>query len=122
MTTDERKRLRRKALWRVADFAAYCEISHWQAKAALARYNVELGGMLLRPSRGRNRTFTFFWAALAKHAPEAFLDDPIEQQRRLDEVEDRVGELHQSQRVIAVQTGANTREIDRLKRRPSRAA
>lgn len=116
ITVDERKALRRKALWRVSDFAAYVGISRERARRALLRYNVELGDMLLRPTSRTNRGYTFFWAALAKHAPAAFLEDPLEQQRRVDVLEDLVSELSQSHRIIAVQTGANTRAIERVKR------
>lgn len=122
MTIDERKKLRRKARWTVGDFARYLDVSHWQARAALMRYNVALGGMLLRPSSGTNRGYTFFWAVLAKHDVDAFLDDPIEQQQRLDTLEDLVGDINQSMRVIALQTGQNTRDIARLKARRPNAA
>lgn len=122
MTIDERKTLRRKALWRVGDFARYLGVSHWQARSALLRYNAEFGGMLLRPSQGRNRGYTFFWALLAKHDVSAFLDDPIEQQQRVDTIEDLVGDIHQSLRVVAAQTGQNTRDIAKLKTARVRAA
>jgi hypothetical protein len=57
-----------------------------------------------------------------KHAPEAFLDDPLEQQRRVDAVEDLAADVHQALRVVAAQTGQNTRDIARLKRSRSSAA
>jgi hypothetical protein len=116
MTTDDRKALRRRALWTVADFARYLGVSHWQAKTALLRYNVALGGTLLRSSTGTNRGYTFFWALLAKHDESAFLDDPIEQQQRVDVLEDLVGDIRRSMQVIAAQTGHNTRDIIALRR------
>lgn len=112
---EERKALRRKALWRVTDFAAYLGISRKRALRSLLRYHAELG-TLLRPSRGTNRGYTFFWATLAKHAPDAFLDDPIEQQRRTDLLEDRVADLHQGHRIIVTTVKQNTNDIERLKR------
>ncbi len=116
ITIDERKAMRRRAWWTVANFARYTGVSHWQAKSALVRFNAELGGMLLRPSTGANRKYGFYWALLARHAPDAFIDDPLETQRRLDDVEDKVDGVHQAQRMLASQTGMNTREIARLKR------
>lgn len=122
MTLDDRKALRRKALWKVGDFARYLGISHWQARSALTRYNLALGGMLLRPSRGSNRGYTFFWALLAKHDVNIFLDDPIEMQKRLDTIEDVVGDMQSSLRGVMMQTGQNNRDIARLKTRRAAAA
>lgn len=121
-TTDTRKRLRRKSLWTVGDFAAYAGISARQARRMLVAFDRELGGMLLRPSKGSNRRYSFFWAALAKHCPDAFVDDPIETLTRTDRLEDRVDVAEVSLRAIAAQTGQNTRDIVRLRtRRPAAA-
>lgn len=122
LTIDERKALRRKAFWRVADFARYTGMSHWQAKSTLQRFNDELGGLLLRTSRGKNRLFGFYWAALAKHSPDAFIDDPLDTQRRVDDLEDQVADLHQSQRVIVSTVGGHTRDITRIQRRIASAS
>lgn len=122
MTLEERKDLRRKALWRVGDFARYLGVSQWQARTALLRYNVALGSTLLRPSSGTNRGYTFFWALLAKHDASAFLDDPIEQQQRIDTIEDLTTDIHRSMKMIGAQTGQNTRDIARLKSQRPRAA
>ena len=116
LTLDERKALRRKAWWTVADFARYTSVSFQVARRQLVAANVALGNMLLRPSRGTNRRYGFYWAALAQHDPAAFVDDPLEMQRRLDDVEDRVSGLHQAQRMLAAQTGQNSRDIGRLRR------
>lgn len=117
VTLDQRKALRRRAIWRVTDFARYVGIESRAARRLLLRYNVELGGLLLRPSSGTNRGWTFYWASLARHAPDAFVDDPLEQQQRLDSVEDAVDSMSVSQRAIAAQTGQNTRDIAHLKSR-----
>ncbi len=122
MTLDERKALRRKALWRVSDFADYIGVSPERARRALIRYNAELGGLLLRPTKGENRGYTFYWASLAKHDPDAFLDDPIETQGRVDALEDLVGEMRHAQRIVASQTGQNTRDIAKLRTGRKRAA
>lgn len=117
LTLDQRKALRRKPLWRISDFALYMGLSHGQARAMLLRYNAELLGTLLRASDGAaNRVWTFFWRSLAKHAPEAFLDDPIETQARLDHHDEQLEVLHTSQRVIASTVGGHTREIEKIKR------
>lgn len=119
-----RKKLRRKALWTVGDFAIYMggDMTHKQALAQLKRYDEELGGRMFRRTRGTNRRYMFFWAALAKHDPDAFVDDPIEMQQRMDIVEDTVGEMKIHQRNLAAQTGQNTRDISRLQQRKGRAA
>lgn len=122
ITTEERRELRRKAFWRISDFARYMGMSHWQAKATLQRYDEALGGMLLRKSRGSNRLFGFYWAALAKHDGDAFVDDPLETQSRVDALEDEVEELAQKTKILGAQTGANTRQIARLGSRRRSAA
>ncbi len=123
MTLEERKKLRRKALWTVADFARYLGLEDpRRARRALLRYNEAFDGKLLRPSRGANREYTFFWAQLAKHDAAIFLDDPIDAQARFDTVEDLVADLERAFRVVAAQTGQNTRDLARMKSRGARAA
>lgn len=123
ITTPEiRKALRRKPRWTVADFASYMGLSHKQAREMLKRYNEALGGMLLRTTAGANRGYTLFWAALAKHDPDAFLEDPIDQQRRIDVLEDGMSEAIAHQKIIVAQVGQNTRDIARMRRARSAAA
>ena len=121
-TTESRKALRRKPRWTVSDFAAYMGLSHKQAREQLKRYNEALGGMLLRTTDGTNRRYTLFWAALAKHDPDAFLEDPIDQQRRIDALEDGMGEIVAHQKIITAQVGQNTRDVAKLRRTRTAAA
>lgn len=117
MSTPEiRKALRRKSLWRVEDFATYFNLPHKTALRALQKYNRAVGGMLLRPSEGENRCYTFYWVTLAKHDPDAFLEDPIEQQARIDTLEDAADEMRRHMKIIAAQTGQNTRDIAKVRR------
>ena len=113
---DERKALRRKPFWRVSDFARYMGLTQRTARRLLQRYDDELHGMLLRRSKGTNRAFGFYWAALAKHDGDAFVDDPLETQKRVDVIEDVVDRLEASHDWIVSQTGANTKAIEKLKR------
>lgn len=117
MTPAARKALRRKALWRVSDLAAYMGASHKTALGILQRYNAALGGTLLRPSRGSCRVYTFLWRPLAKHDPGLFLDDPAHMTERLDAVEDTVAENHDGLRQLKAQTAMNTADIAKLRRR-----
>lgn len=116
ITLDERKALRRKAWWTVADFARYTEVSFQIARRQLHAANAALGNMLLRPSRGTNRKYGFYWRAFAQHDPSAFVDDPLETQRRLDAVEDKADATYQTLQVVAQQTGQNSRDIGRIRR------
>jgi hypothetical protein len=112
--------LRKKRIWNVADFAEFTGLSHKAAKARLKTYNEQMNGMLLVPSRGANREYTFLPSVLARAISGLF--DPIESlEVRVDELEDKVGELHQAQRIVAQQCGTNTRDIGKL-RRPKHAA
>lgn len=107
--------LRRKRVWTVADFALFAGLSHKSARKLLKRYHDELGGRLLRPSQGTNREYTFLPSLLARYADGLF--EPIESlEVRVDDIEDKLGELHRAQRIVAVQTGQNTGDIGRLKR------
>lgn len=114
--------MRRTPFWRVKDFARYMALTHWRAKALLLRYNAELSGLLLCRSSGTNRMFGFYWASLAKHAPDAFVDDPLELQGRIDVLEDRIDGVSQGHRLIVSQTHQNTRDISRLRARRKKVA
>lgn len=120
--SDLRKRLRRKTFWSVADFAAYTGATFWESKRRLQRWNEELGGMLLRPSRGRNRRYTFAWRAVARQFPEAFDEDPIDVLTRVDAIEDDVAVVKRAQHMLASQTGQNTRDIAKMRSGSGRAA
>jgi hypothetical protein len=112
--------LRKKRLWNVADFAAWCGISHKQALSLLKQLNAETGGMLLRTSGGKKPEYTFFVAALAKVKPEIFERvDSLE--ARVDLLEEQMSERVVRERQIASQVGANSRDIVKLQRRPRAA-
>lgn len=107
--------LRKKREWTVADFAEHMRISHWQAKTRLQRINDECGGMLLIPSRGKNRGFTFYRASLAKAKPELF--EPIDAlTERVDDLETKIEDIFDRQRRLADQVGYTTREVARIRR------
>lgn len=116
MTSAERTKLRRKAFWRVADFARYMGLSNQSARRVLKRYDTELHGMLLRRSRGKNRLYGFYWAALASHDAAAFVDDPLDTLQRVDELEDAVSGMTIAHRSLMFQVGQNIKDIDTLKR------
>lgn len=115
-----RKRLRRKSEWSVSDFADYSGLHHRTAKRMLVAFDREVGGILLRASKGNNRRFTFFWRALAKQCPDAFLDDPLDSIDRIDRIEEKLDVVETSLRHVASQTGQNTRDLVRM--RPRRSA
>ena len=116
MTPADRKALRRKALWRVSDLAAYMGASHKTALGILQRYNAALGDTLLRPSRGTNRGFTFLWRPLAKHDPGLFLDDPAHMVERLDACEDKGAETFDDVRILKSTMAQHSADIARLQR------
>lgn len=109
--------MRRRAYWSVADFARYTGVPVHTARRVLLRYNDAVGGTLLRPSSGANRRYGFYWALLAQHAPEAFLDNPIEMQDRVDTAERLISDIHESLRSTRSQVGWITREVTRLSAR-----
>lgn len=113
--------LARKREWTVADFAEHMHLSHWQAKQRLLAIDREVGGMLLRPSRGKNRGFTFLKSALMKAKPELF-EPIVVLTERVDEIEDKIGDMHIAQRMVAQQVGHNTRDIARLRADRRKAA
>lgn len=117
MIREDRKKLRRKALWGVSDFAAYLGVSMQRARRLLLHYDRSLGGMLLRPSRGANRGYTFFWAMLARHHAEAFLDDVLETEQRIDTLENAQEEMGAKLRSLGAQTTQNTKDVALIKRR-----
>jgi hypothetical protein len=116
LTPDERKALLRRRIWDVDDFAAFASLSHWQAKERLKVYDGEMSGMLLRKSNGTtNRKYTFHSARLAKAFPDLFED--IENLAiEVREQGDMLEAEHQASRLLAFQTGENTRAIGRIER------
>lgn len=122
ITIDERKALRRRAHWTVSDFARYTSVSSERARRALLRYNTALGGTLLKTSTGANRRYGFYWALLAAHAPDAFLDDPLEMQHRVDALEDLISDMQRELKGATMQVGWVTREFAKLQARRSKAA
>lgn len=122
-------RLRRKRTWNVDDFAEFIGESHKVALARLRRFNAELGGRLLVPSAGRNRRYTFSPAHLARAIDDGRLADAAglfdsfdTLEKRFDDLEDKVSDMHVAQRIVAAQTGQNTRDIAMLRRQRRGAA
>lgn len=120
--------LRTRRYWTVADFALFAGVTYDVAKARLQTYNTQLGGLLLIPSKGKNRKYTFLPALLARAIRDGRLleavglFEPVDSlEMRVDGHEDQIGDLHTSLRMLASQTGANTREISKLRRRQSAA-
>lgn len=111
--------LRKKRLWTVADFAAWLGIKRKPALALLKRLDEELGSTLLMTSKGKKPEYTFFPALLAKAKPEIF--ERVEGlEMRVNELEERVGEISATQRRAIAQMGQNSRDIVRLQsRRPA---
>lgn len=116
--------LRRKRFWDVHDFAEFIGESDKVARERLRTYNAQMNGMLLIPSAGTNRRYTFSPALLARAIDDGRLAvagglfesiDALEM--RIDTLEDKVGDMHEAQRIVATQCGENTRDIARMKRR-----
>lgn len=108
--------LARKRVWNVADFATYAKMAHRRARRLLKRIDAKHGGQLLIPSEGTNREFTFYPAVLARLEPDLFT--PVESiEFRLDLIEEDVAEAKRAAKIIAAQTGQNTRDIARLRSR-----
>lgn len=106
--------LRRKRIWNVADFAEFTGLSHKAAKSRLKTYNDAMSGMLLIPSRGANREYTFIVAQLAKAFPDLF--ESIESlEMRVDEVEDAVDDLRMQHRIVVNAVGQMTRDIAKIR-------
>lgn len=122
MTLDERRALRRKALWTVGEFARYAGLEPQAARRLLLKYDEALGGQVLRSSAGTNRRYTFFWAVLARHAPDAFVDSPLDIQDTVDRHDDLMRDVQRAMRIMTSQLASNTRDIERLKRRAPKAA
>ena len=111
---------RKKRVWTVADFAHHAGISPRQARRLLLRLDAKHKRKLLIPSTGTNRVYTLFPAVLARLEPDLFA--PIESlEFRVEALEEDACTHARAQKMIASQVGANTREIERLKRRPARA-
>jgi hypothetical protein len=117
LTHDERADLFRKRIWDVADFAAFLGggCSHWQAKERLQTYDRAMSGMLLIASKGANRKYTFYHSQLAKAFPALFLSlDNLGV--KVDDHDDKIGELYQRDRAIGAKLRENAAEIAKLKR------
>lgn len=119
---------RKARVWTVADFARHvfgCKgepsaALHLKARRMLRRLNAKHGGRLLIPSAGTNRAYTLTPATLARLEPDLFA--PIESlELRLEEVEEDLGELKATTRRAVLQVGQNTRDIARMRARPSAA-
>jgi len=110
---EQERKLRRKRLWTVADFAIFLGegTSPWKARTLLKRWNRESGGKLLMTSDGSvNRLYEFAPAVLMKLHPEIF--DRIENlEARVDELEEGVGEIRARQRRLGSQVGQNSADI-----------
>lgn len=115
------KELARKRIWTVSDLAEFAGLSHERARRAVQRLHEASGGNLLLPSKGKNRRFTFHVGALRKLAPELFA--PIEDvMPRVEALEERFDEMNSLLRIVATQTGANTRRIEALSSKSKRPA
>lgn len=119
---------RKARVWSVADFARHVfgctgepsPAQHLKARRMLRRLNAKHAGALLIPSAGTNRAYTFYPATLARLEPDLFT--PVESlEFRLDGVEEELAELRVTQRRTVAQVGQNTRDIARLRTRPSAA-
>ena len=109
--------LRKKRIWTVADFAVHIGWHFLRARRFLLKLNEKHQGRLLIPSNGTNRGWTFYPATLARLEPDLFA--PIESiEVRLDEVEEGLGEVRADLRRTVLQTGANTRDIAKIRSRP----
>lgn len=110
MSAARREALRTKREWTVSDFALWLGISHYQARERLRRLNEETGGMLLRPSRGPNRRFTFLAVALRQAKPELFEEvDCLE--RRVETLEEKTADLELAQRRIIATVAMHSKEL-----------
>jgi hypothetical protein len=112
--------LRKKRLWNVSDFAEWIGVPRKAALALLKQLNTETGGMLLRTGTGKRPTYTFLVGALAKAKPEVF--ERVESlEGRVEQLEEHMAERVRREKLIAAQTGENTREIARLRTRRAAA-
>jgi len=108
--------LRKKRIWNVADLAKFLGWHFLRARRFLLKLNAKHGGQLFLARGGENRPYTFYVATLARLEPDMFA--PIESiEVRLDEVEEGLGEVRSDLRRTALQTGANTRDIAKLRSR-----
>ena len=93
--------------WTISDVAKMMGVSYKVAKTALLRLNEEVGGMLLRPSKGVNRQYTIRPAALKRACPDWF-ETTMNLEARVDAIEDL-----QKEEVARTNTIARTVGIDR---------
>lgn len=114
------ERLRKKRLWNVRDFAEWIGIPRKSALALLKQLDKETGGMLLRTGSGKRPTYTFLVGALARAKPEIF-ERVASLEGRVEQLEEHMAERVRRERMLAVQTGENTREIAKMARRRAAA-
>lgn len=116
-------KLRKKKVWDVEDFREFlggdeAGVSHWQARERLKTYDTQLGGKLLLRTQGTNRGYKFYPAALAKAFPELF--ESLEGVMvRLEDHEERLGDLFHQVRTLTSATAQNTRDIAKIRAAPS---
>lgn len=111
--------LARKRVWSAADFARHAfsddsDAACRRARRLLKKIDDRHNGRLLMsaPTGG----FTFYPSVLVRLEPDLFT--PIESlEFRLDTLEEDVAETRRATKMIATQTGANTRDISKLKSR-----
>lgn len=114
---DRQRQLRRKRIWTPSDFAEWLggETSRKKALRILKQLDVELGGTLLKRSGVLKPEYTFSPSQLSRARPDLF--ERIEGiDLRVTELEEELGEVKAQQKRLALQTGANTRDIASLRR------
>lgn len=111
----ELRRIRRKRLWTVTDFATWMGITRKPAMALLRALDTELGGVLLRKSNGKKPEYSFVPALLAKAKPELF-EKIVSLEIRVDEHDERIEALEGSSRRTISQVGYVTRCVEKLRR------
>lgn len=110
------QRLRHQREWDSHDFAEFLGCSHWQARERLKTYDTAMSGMLLIRSRGQNRRYSFHPAQLAKAFPALF-DEFEGLSVRVDDLEEKIGDIFERQKMIAAQVGHTSREMAKMRRR-----
>jgi hypothetical protein len=116
MTEDANmRRLKRKRLWTVSDFATWMGLTRKPAFALLKALDEELGGTLLRKSTGKKPEYSLIPALLAKSKPELF-ERVHGLELRIQSLEEWREEVDSTQRRTVAQVGYVTRCIEKLKR------
>lgn len=101
-----------KKTWQL-QFAKHAGLTQARALRILKSVDAAHGGALLSTSFGSNRRYTFAPAQLRQLCPEYF--EPLEDvESRLKELEETLERIADAQRIIATQTGANTRKLEAL--------